>query len=74
MTIPANTEVTLRVVNNGSAAHNLALSTVGIATPVLEAGEAYDLVLTLPAGDYPMVCEVPGHGIAGMEGILHVVD
>lgn len=64
----------MRVVNEGAAAHNLSLNVAGLKTPVLEAGEAYELVLNLPAGNYAIVCEIPGHGIAGMTGVLHVVD
>lgn len=74
LTIPANTEVTLHIVNEGVAAHNLSLNVAGITTPFLEEGEDYELVLNLPAGDYAIVCDVPGHRIAGMTGILHVVE
>jgi uncharacterized cupredoxin-like copper-binding protein len=74
LTIPADTDVTLRVVNDGVAVHNLSLNVAGVTTPVLEANEEYELVLNLPAGNYAMGCDVPGHRIAGMTGILHVVD
>lgn len=66
--------MTVRIVNEGEAAHNLALSVAGITTPVLASGEEYELVLNLPAGNYAMVCEVPGHRIAGMTGVLQVVN
>jgi plastocyanin len=74
LTIPANTDVTLRVVNEGAAAHNLSVTVAGISTPVLMAGKEHDVVVNLPAGDYEIVCDVRGHKSAGMTGILHVVD
>ncbi len=74
LTIPANTDVTLRLVNEGAAGHNLSVTVAGLTTPVLMAGKEHELVVNLPAGDYEIVCDVRGHKSAGMTGILHVVD
>jgi uncharacterized cupredoxin-like copper-binding protein len=74
VTIPADTEVTLRLVNEGVAAHNLSIEGTGIESPMVGSGETYELVVNLPPGDYVIVCEVPGHRLGGMTGILHVVE
>ncbi len=46
-----------------------------VKTPLLGAGEAYDLTVTFPsefAGSIVYICSVPGHRSGGMEGTLHV--
>ncbi|HYH10921.1 MAG TPA: cupredoxin domain-containing protein [Thermomicrobiales bacterium] len=74
VTIPANTDVTLRLVNEGEATHNLTIDGAGIVSDMVEGGEAIELVVNLPPGTYSIGCDVPGHRIAGMTGVLHVVD
>lgn len=74
LTIAANTDVTLHIVNEGMASHNLTIDGVGIASPVVLGGEETTMVVNLPAGTYAIGCDVPGHRMAGMTGILHVVD
>ncbi len=34
-------------------------------------GEETTIVVNLPAGTYAIGCDVPGHRIAGMTGVLH---
>lgn len=72
VTIPANTDVTIHIVNDGFAFHNFAIPAAGASTPQLGNGGTEDLVVNLPPGDYEIVCEVRGHEGAGMVGILHV--
>jgi plastocyanin len=70
--IPADTNVTLRLVNVGAASHNLTIDGAGIVSPVLAGGEETTIVVNLPAGVYSIGCDVPGHRLAGMRGMLHV--
>lgn len=63
--------MTLRLINEGSATHNLAIAGAGIVSPMLAGGEETTIVVNLPAGDYAIACDVPGHRIAGMTGVLH---
>ena len=74
ITIPADTDVTLRLVNEGAASHNLTIDGAGIVSPVIAGGEEIKIVVNLPAGNYSIGCDVPGHRIAGMTGVLQAVD
>lgn len=64
--------VTLRVVNNGSMAHNFALPDLDIRTAMLNSGESETLEFDAVEGTYKTVCEVPGHEGSGMVGTLTV--
>jgi FtsP/CotA-like multicopper oxidase with cupredoxin domain/plastocyanin len=64
--------VTLRVVNNGSMAHNFALPDLDLRTAMLNAGESETLEFDAVEGTYKTVCEVPGHEGSGMVGTLTV--
>jgi uncharacterized cupredoxin-like copper-binding protein len=64
--------VTLKLVNRGHAAHNLSIAGTGIVSPVILGGEEVTMEVNLPAGDYAIACDVPGHRFAGMTGVLHV--
>lgn len=72
--IPADTDVTLRLVNEGVATHNLTIDGVGMASPMIPGGEEATMVVNLPAGTYAVGCDVPGHRLAGMTGTLRAVD
>jgi uncharacterized cupredoxin-like copper-binding protein len=72
LTIPANTDVTLKLVNEGKATHSLTVDGAGVASPNVAGGETYELTVNLPPGDYRIGCDVPGHRLAGMTGVLHV--
>ncbi len=73
VTINAGTDVTLRLVNNGLATHNLTIDAPGMRGEMLAGGEELELTVNLPAGDYGFGCDVPGHRIAGMTGVIHAV-
>ena len=73
VTIKADTDVTLRLVNNGAAAHNVTIDGLGNVGQMLAAGEETEVVVNLPEGNYGFGCDVPGHRIAGMTGVIHAV-
>jgi glucose/arabinose dehydrogenase/plastocyanin len=71
MTIPANTDVTVSVPNNGVAVHTFVIEELGIDIEMAP-GETKDVVINAPAGTYDYICDVPGHEEAGMVGTLTV--
>jgi FtsP/CotA-like multicopper oxidase with cupredoxin domain/uncharacterized cupredoxin-like copper-binding protein len=65
-------DVKLSVTNKGTAEHNLTLKG-GPATKNLKVGENSVLDLgVLAAGDYTVICTIPGHEGAGMKSTLTV--
>jgi len=71
-TIPADTDVTVSLTNNGVLVHNFTIDVNGIASGDYTSGQAGSLVLNLPAGTYQFYCSVPGHKDIGMIGELTV--
>jgi FtsP/CotA-like multicopper oxidase with cupredoxin domain len=66
---------TLKVMNAGTMAHNLAVKDAALATPMLNPGGTADLALGgLRAGTYTVYCQVPGHEQAGMSATLRVIE
>lgn len=74
MTIPANTDVTVNVVNVGAAVHSFVVEGQSIDSGQLPGGGTATVVINLPPGTYPYICDVPGHKELGMVGTLTVVD
>ena len=72
LTIPADTDVTLRFVNNGVAVHNFKIEAPRVYSDQLYGGDTVDLTVSLPAGTYTYFCTIPGHRAAGMVGTLTV--
>jgi len=70
-TIPANTDVTITVPNNGVTFHTFVIEEFGIKLE-LEPGQTKEVVVNAPAGRYQFICDVPGHEEAGMVGTLIV--
>ncbi len=70
--IPANTDVTVKLPNNGASPHNFSIDALKISVD-LPAGEQ-DATTTINAapGSYEYYCNVPGHKEAGMVGTLTV--
>lgn len=65
-------DVIVRVTNTDSQVHNITI--LGSKSKDLQPGESQDLELgELGVGVYPMLCEIPGHNEAGMNGNLHVI-
>ncbi|HEV2529276.1 MAG TPA: cupredoxin domain-containing protein [Thermomicrobiales bacterium] len=76
LTIPANTDVTVNVVNNGNLPHYWAVVDQNIASPETQGGDttAHPVTVNLPPGTYEVICPVPGHAAAGMVGTLTVSE
>ena len=80
VTIPANTDVTVNLPNNGATLHNFSVTdhnnpdvpNLGIDVD-LAVGTTETIPINAPAADYYFFCNVPGHEAAGMFGTLHVV-
>jgi uncharacterized cupredoxin-like copper-binding protein/Mg-chelatase subunit ChlD len=71
--IPANTDVTVQLQNNGVVAHNFSIDALGISVDVLP-GDAGEAVINAPAGTFEYFCNQPGHKAAGMVGTLTVEE
>lgn len=81
----AGEEVTVDLANEGGVAHNLTVLAAGeeitsedqftedmvlAATDDVNAGEDGSVAFTLDAGDYQVICTIPGHFAAGMSGTI----
>ena len=73
VTIPANTDVTALIANDGVTLHNFSIDELGIDIDIAP-GETQETVINAPAGEYQYYCNVPGHKDAGMFGTLIVTD
>ena len=71
VTIPADTPVTITLVNDGVLPHNLTIKEADVSVNVRGA-QTGTVVVTLPAGEYRFLCGIPGHAEAGMTGTLVV--
>lgn len=87
--VPAGQEITLSLTNSGSVEHNWVVLDADVRLETeeefsedmvlleenLEPGDALTTTFAAPArGIYQVICTVPGHLTAGMEGRLSVVD
>ena len=70
VTIPANTDVTFTLPNDGVTVHNFSIDALGIS--VDQAPGSTETVINAPPGTYEYYCNVPGHKAAGMVGTLIV--
>src|SRR5688500_13626402 len=73
VTIPANTDVTVNLPNEGVTPHNFSIDELGIDVDIAP-GATEQVVVNAPAGEYEYYCNVPGHKQAGMVGTLIVTD
>jgi uncharacterized cupredoxin-like copper-binding protein len=71
VTIPADTDVTVQLPNEGVTAHNFSIDELGISVDIAP-GATEETVIDAPAGTYEYYCNVPGHKPAGMVGTLTV--
>lgn len=69
LTIPAGTDVTLTLPNEGVTLHNFSIDALGVSVDI-SAGATETVTLNAPAGTYEYYCNVPGHKPAGMVGTL----
>ncbi len=72
VTIPANTDVTVTVTNDGVLEHNWDVLGTAFKTEVAGGGDVQTITVNLAAGSYDVQCDVPGHAAAGMVGKLTV--
>jgi plastocyanin/mono/diheme cytochrome c family protein len=73
--VPANTEITINLVNNGAAVHNLHIDELGVNSGDYMAGQSGTITFNTGApGEYEFYCSIPGHREAGMVGIIKVVE
>jgi uncharacterized cupredoxin-like copper-binding protein len=70
LTVPANTDVTLRITNKGKLPHDVTIMGTSYATAKIASGETVELTLNLAPGAYTFICTVPGHKQAGMVGSI----
>jgi plastocyanin len=71
VTIPADTDVTFILPNEGVTLHNFSIDELGIDVDI-EPGATEETIINAPAGEYEYYCNVPGHREAGMVGTLIV--
>jgi len=72
LTIPANTDVTVRVENLGVILHDLTIDQLGVTSGTLSRGQATAVTINAAPGTYQFYCSIPGHRQAGMRGTLTV--
>ena len=70
--IPADTDVTIKLVNEGFLQHDFVIEDTDFATELVDGGKSDEIVVNLAAGEYVYYCSVAGHREAGMEGTLTV--
>lgn len=67
-TIPANTDVTVKLVNKGVLGHDFVIDNPKVDSGIIDGGTEGSVVLNLPPGTYTFYCSVEGHAAAGMVG------
>ena len=72
ITIAADTDVEITLVNNGALQHDFVIEEQGVDSGLVEAGGQTTFTVNLPAGSYTFICSVEGHAQAGMVGTLTV--
>jgi outer membrane protein assembly factor BamB/plastocyanin len=71
-TIPANTDVTIDVSNDGAVVHDFFQPDTKADTGQIQPGQSGTAVVNLPPGTYQYWCSIPGHRDAGMSGTITV--
>jgi plastocyanin len=72
ITIPANTDVTINLANNGAANHTFDIDALNIHSGEYAAGETGSITINAAPGEYEYYCATPGHKESGMVGKLIV--
>lgn len=70
LTIPADTEVTIKVVNKGASVHTFDIDALNIHSGDIQPGDTFTTKVKAAAGKYEYYCNIPGHKEAGMDGTL----
>jgi plastocyanin/mono/diheme cytochrome c family protein len=72
ITIAANTDVTVTLVNKGAGAHTFDIDALNVNSGDVPAGETTTVTINAAPGTYEYYCAIPGHKEAGMVGTLIV--
>jgi plastocyanin len=72
LTIPADTDVTITLTNDGFLEHDFVIDELDFIIGPIQGGESASETLNAPAGEYEYYCSIPGHKEAGMVGTLTV--
>jgi glucose/arabinose dehydrogenase/plastocyanin len=72
LTIPANTDVTINLTNQGALPHSFDIDELGVNSGDIAAGQSGTVTINAAPGTYEYYCAVPGHKEAGMVGTLTV--
>jgi uncharacterized cupredoxin-like copper-binding protein len=72
LTIPANTDVTINLTNQGALPHSFDIDELGVNSGDIAAGQSGTVTINAAPGTYQYYCAVPGHKEAGMVGTLTV--
>jgi uncharacterized cupredoxin-like copper-binding protein len=65
-------KVVFDIVNTGVVEHNFVVPARKVSSGIVKPGQTKKLELTLAAGRYELVCDIPGHKEAGMVGTITV--
>jgi plastocyanin len=71
LSIPADTDVTVKLPNEGVTLHNFAIDELYVDVDI-DPGAEEETIINAPAGEYEYYCNVPGHKEAGMLGTMTV--
>ena len=71
-TIPANTDVTVTITNDGALQHDFYIDDLKIESDLLNHGDSTTVTINAAPGTYEYYCSVTGHREAGMVGTLTV--
>lgn len=72
LTVPAQGEITLTLVDGGVITHNLTVDELGLLLVAAPGRRASVTLVDPPPGTYPFYCSISGHREAGMVGTLVV--
>ncbi len=70
--VPANTGVTVDLVNTGVAVHNFVIDELDVHSGDYQSGETGSVTINGDAGSYQYYCSIPGHKEAGMVGTIRL--
>lgn len=64
--------ITFMVKNEGAIEHNFVIEAAGLQIDAIQPGQTKQASVTLKAGTYEVLCNIPGHKEAGMKTTLTV--
>ncbi len=70
--IAADTDVSIDLSNDGVSIHNFWITEVDQGSEMINPGASASISVNLPAGEYRVICTVPGHEELGMVAQLIV--